>query len=581
MSCFRQPTWPSDRAPYIIEEGALNSDYPVGLFVVDLETNSPTLQIIQIGEFSGQLLVAMPSAVWHRTVALRIFPSKSLHKPTLVEVAAALPSNLAEQYKDFTVKVWIGFLKPLARNQIEILEECDVEYSFDDATGFYLLPLAQALVDVANEHFAFFSADGGATDPSITGDDIDGTPIDEADVGSPAHSLRTMDQRVSRVEDTMMEVLNEMKKLTKGASPPKPKPVPKASQKPKASKLPASGVTFAETAYPMLDPGVVTAALQAGVSKESLDQMQALIGHGKKGMKVKDMSTFVQPDPLSENEVGDIYDQNVVDESGLAVQNPVASSLTKLTSLIQILTDDKVKRASTSKLELALEGGLSSSAEPPLQGTGKKAASARRALRAAYENAPEEISSLIEELMLEDLHSATVAPGMPVRHLCARAWVEFRSKIGAYRSSAYAAWSVAGILDSLIQGNVKKARARAAVLLLMVDQAAIDKGNWTLASELTLEPGPPFSTLAMHQPPSVTDGEPPYSKLLDSRWQEIALAHLKDTEDYLTKRKNLNKQYDRSGKERAADDSNDADPKWKVEQKARAKSQGAGSSTDP
>lgn len=155
MSCFRQPTWPSDRAPYIIEEGALNSDYPVGLFVVDLETNSPTLQIIQIGEFSGQLLVAIPSAVWHRTVALRIFPSKSLHKPTLVEVAAALPSNLAEQYKDFTVKVWIGFLKPLARNQIEILEECDVEYSFDDATGFYLLPLAQALVDVANEHFAF------------------------------------------------------------------------------------------------------------------------------------------------------------------------------------------------------------------------------------------------------------------------------------------------------------------------------------------------------------------------------------------------------------------------------------------
>jgi hypothetical protein len=115
----------------------------------------------------------------------------------------------------------------------------------------------------------------------------------------------------------------------------------------------------------------------------------------------------------------------------------------------------------------------------------------------------------------------------------------------------------------------------------MVDQAAIDKGNWTLASELALEPGPPFSTLAMHQPPSVTDGEPPYSKLLDSRWQEIALAHLKDTEDYLTKRKNLNKQYDRSGKERAADDSNDADPKWKVEQKARAKSQGAGSSTDP
>ena len=583
MSCFRQPAWPSDRPPYIVEEGAVNSDYPVGLFVVDLDTNVPTLQLIQIGEFSGQLLVAIPSAVWHRTVALRIFPSRSLHKPTLVEVAAALPSNLAEQYRDSTLKVWIGFLKPAAREHIEVLEEFDVEYSFDDTTGFFLLPMAQALVDVANEHFAFFSADGGTTEPSITGDDVDGVPMDEADVGSPAHSLQMMDQRVSRVEETMVEVLNEMKKLTKGAAAMKPKPVLKATARPKASKPSASGVTFADAAaaFPMLDPGVVTAALQAGVSQENLEQMQALIGHGKKVTKVKDMSPMVQPDPLSEEEVGDLYDQNVADEPGLDSQDPVAASLTKLTSLMQILTDDKVKKASTSKLELALEGGLAIAAEPPLQGIGKKAASARRALRAAYENAPEEISSMIEKLMLEDLHSATVAPGMPVPHLCARAWVEFRSKIGAYRSSAYAAWSTAGILDSLIQGNVKKARARAAVLLLMLDQASIDKGNWTLAAELALEPAPPFSNLAMHQPPSVTDGEPPYSKLLDSRWQEVALAHLKDTEDYLTKRKNLNKQYGRTGKESTADESYDAESKRKAKPKAKPKSQGAGSSTDP
>lgn len=488
MSCFRQPAWPSERLPYIVDEGTVNSDYPVGLFVVDPATFAPTLQIIQIGEFSGQLLVAVPSTVWHRTVALRVFPSKSLLKPTLVEVAAALPSNLAEQYKDSTLKVWIGFLRPTARDQLEILEEFDVEYSFDDATGFYLLPMAQALVDVANEHFAFFSADGGATEPSLTGDDVDGLPMDEADAGSPVHSLQMMDQRVSRVEDTMMEVLNEMKKLTSSAGNPKPKSLLKASPKARSSKTPATGVAFTDAAgaFPLLDPGVVTAALQAGVPKENLEQMQALIGHGKKGVRVKDMSTMVQPDPLSEEEVVDFSDKEAADGSCLETQDPVAASLTKLTSLMQILTDDKVKRASTSRLELALEGGVTSSVDPPLQGTGKKAASARRALRAAYENAPEEISALIEKLMLEDLHSATVAPGMPVPQLCARAWVEFRSKIGAYRSSAYAAWCAAGILDSLVQGNVKKARARAAVLLLMLDQASIDKGNWTLASELAL-----------------------------------------------------------------------------------------------
>ena len=583
MSCFRQPAWPSEKLPYIVDEGTVNSDYPVGLFVVDPATFAPTLQIIQIGEFSGQLLVAVPSSVWHRTVALRVLPSKSLLKPTLVEVAAALPSNLAEQYKDSTLKVWIGFLKPTARDQLEILEEFDVEYSFDDATGFYLLPMAQALVDVANEHFAFFSADGAATEPSLSGEDVDGLPMDEADAGSPVPSLQMMDQRVSRVEDTMMEVLNEMKKLTSSAGNPKPKSLLKASPKAKSSKTPATGVMFPDVAgaFPLLDPGVVNAALQAGVPKENLEQMQALIGHGKKGVRVKDMSTLVQPDPLSEEEVVHCSDKEVAEGSCLETQDPVAASLIKLTSLMQILTDDKVKRASTSRLELALEGGVASSVDPPLQGTGKKAASGRRALRAAYENAPEEISALIEKLMLEDLHSATVAPGMPVPQLCARAWVEFRSKIGAYRSSAYAAWCAAGILDSLVQGNVKKARARAAVLLLMLDQASIDKGNWTLASELALEPGPPFSNLAMHQPPSVSDGEPPYSKLLDSRWQEVALAHLKDTEDYLTKRKNLGKQYGKTGKDATGDEQNDADPKRKARPKAKAKSQAAGSSTDP
>jgi hypothetical protein len=85
----------------------------------------------------------------------------------------------------------------------------------------------------------------------------------------------------------------------------------------------------------------------------------------------------------------------------------------------------------------------------------------------------------------------------------------------------------------------------------------------------------------MHQPPSVSDGEPPYSKLLDSRWQEVALAHLKDTEDYLTKRKNLSKQYGKTGKDATGDEQNDADPKRKARPKAKAKSQAAGSSTDP
>ena len=112
-------------------------------------------------------------------------------------------------------------------------------------------------------------------------------------------------------------------------------------------------------------------------------------------------------------------------------------------------------------------------------------------MRTALVDAPEEIYMVVERLLLEDLTSRTIAHGMPKADLNARAWIEHRSRIGAYKTSAHCAWGVRGILDDLIQGRTAHARARAALLLLQLDQCAVDKGDWTLASELSLEQGPP------------------------------------------------------------------------------------------
>ena len=129
------------------------------------------------------------------------------------------------------------------------------------------------------------------------------------------------------------------------------------------------------------------------------------------------------------------------------------------------------------KVEAALEGISSSGVTDGSLGTGKKAAAARRALRSALQESPDEIYGLLEKLMLEDLSHQTITPGQPGPALCARAWLEHRSRVGAYKTSAYAAWSAAGILDSLISGNVAAARARAGLLILMLDQAAADRGS--------------------------------------------------------------------------------------------------------
>ena len=83
---------------------------------------------------------------------------------------------------------------------------------------------------------------------------------------------------------------------------------------------------------------------------------------------------------------------------------------------------------------------------------------------------------------------------------------------------------------------MKKARARAALGLMMLDRASIDRGSWVLASELSLETPPPFAVLAAHQMPATQDGELPFSKLLDPRWSEIALSHLRDQDGYLQRR---------------------------------------------
>lgn len=116
-------------------------------------------------------------------------------------------------------------------------------------------------------------------------------------------------------------------------------------------------------------------------------------------------------------------------------------------------------------------------------------------------------------------------------------------------------------------GHVSRARARAGLLLLQLDQVAIDRGSWTLGAELSLEQPPPFSSLQQHLPPSVQDGEPPFSKILDGRWAEVALAHLSDTDSYLAKWKTVGK---RSIEEKEANQA-PANPKPKFKAKAKAK----------
>ena len=406
MSLVEQAPWPADTLPYVYTEGKINTVYPVGLFVVDQTTLTPTLQAIQIGEFEGQLLVCVPHSVWHRTPSKRILPSNCLTKPTLVEVAGARPGHLSEEVDGAVVEVWIGYLRAQYFEHLEILEEYNAEFCFVDQTDELMLPLAKALCEVAQEHFAFFSADGGDLTGPFDEEDIDGEPLDSRDVGLMLEGdVSPVEARMSKMETALTDLAKEVKKMAATAkATPKKKAAAKASGKMKAAAkvagAPSTAAGDVAAAYPLLDRGVVASALQAGIPHSTLEMMQKLVGQGTKASKVKDMNKKVNPSPLSEDEqvVEDEYG-GTPEGYGLEPADPMTATLHKLTSIVEILADDKKKKAASSKLETALDGVASSSADNPLQGTGKKAAAARRALRGAFQDHPEEIFGLIEKLM--------------------------------------------------------------------------------------------------------------------------------------------------------------------------------------
>lgn len=287
--------------------------------------------------------------------------------------------------------------------------------------------------------------------------------------------------------------------------------------------------------YPNLDPGVVLAAVSAGVEEDALAQMQRLMQDGqKKQKKLADPGSSPCPPGLTVNATArtglsewtqEVDGGEPAAASGLGQhteESPIVHAVTKLAEIMSVLAADKMKRGKGS-VEAALDGISSPGvAESGSLGSGKRAAAARRALRTALQENPSEIHQLLERAMLEDLTSQTLVPGQPAPVLCSRAWIEHRSRIGHWKTAAYTAWTAGGALDCLIKGDVAGGRARLCLLLLMLDQTACDRGSWTLSSELSLESSPPMAVLGQHQPPAVAEGEQPFSRLLDPRWAEVA-----------------------------------------------------------
>ena len=485
--------------------------------------------IIVISELNSQLLVAVPSAAWHRQTSKRALPPQSLSKPFHFAVAARNLEEV-EPLENIFTKVWVGYLNP----QLELCVKLDgledlsdvLEFVSEDS-GDPVLPTAEGLIQLTDEKFSFLSAISG--------------PGDEV-APSADTRLRQLESNMETIQQNLQVLLDGLPLSAPSAAAPRPA-LPGAGRgaNAKPKPVPASG---GGEAFPGIDPSVVRAALQAGVGKEDLATMSRIVG--RKGAKLGDFPQrgLAVPDVLGDTD-GEGEAQQIAAFSappGLEApvpSDPVSAALVQLTHIVSNLAEKKKKPKNLEEVLEEAGGADIGSASSSGLGTHRRQAAVFRALKKSLLENPKEIYQVIERLMIEDFGSREIMPGEPPRNSSFRGWLEHRSRIPNLAPTVRTAWGIAGALDSLKDGRTEECQARLALLLASLDQVACDRGQWLLAAEFSLEQSPPFSSFSRHLPPDFQ--ECPHSRILDSRWVDAVMYRVKELDDFAERKAKLGK----------------------------------------
>ncbi len=501
----------------VLESGLLVSSgrsprrhYELAHLLLEGEDGLFSVNLIPITIIEGYLLVAAPRLAWSKTVADRVLPKQALVRAVLVEVLAAAcesPDLPLEEHPG--LKVWVGFLQQKLKNKLVLggAENPSYDVCLEDdvfsTDGVVVMPYGPALANLADEHFSFLSAQSG---------------VGEEDPG--------LEGRMARLEQTFEGIRDQLQVLV-GTS----KTVgPAARARAKAAPGRAGPAVPGGAELAGLDPAVVASARQAGISEAQLADIGRLM---KKDTKLHDLpQTRARKNALSETE-DEEEEEEVTEGAEEQAGAPVEKAILQLTKIVGSLSKKKKVGGIEALLDVADGGGESGSAA---SGTRSKAAAYKK-LKASLVDNPRYIFETIEELMDQDFAQFKMGPGLGTVDTSSRAWLEHRSRLQNYPNTVRMAWQVAAIHDCLRQGLADQARARSALLLAAVDQAALDSGAWTLAQEALLEPAAPFGAFGSRRLPD--QWEQATSKILEDRWVDVLMWRIKDRDSYIEARKRL------------------------------------------
>ena len=586
-------------------------DYPTCSWT---NANGEALEVIYLGVTEERHLVVLPSVAWHRKPASRKF-TEALSKPTSVQLPCASVSNREEMMAN-SMKGWLGYVSDEVAAELETVGSVEdreaLAYPFCLGEDSGYLPHVNALAELAMTHYGFVSAES-APEPLERGAvaRLEAAPAASGELGlvrsggdlGPSLGL---DVRVQSLEDTMSEMATNLQQILDHISPPAqaaqlpgaekvvidPKPkrvtVPLTSPSPSRLSSPMKAnpkrvpalKNAPKPSYPSLDPGVVAAATAAGVGEDALVEMERLMGANLAGAKrLKESAVEKNVDKKkvvesaqsvlseSEDEEAEQGDAGLGDSS-----TTLEASLQRLTDIVSILASDKTRKAKSSKIDQALDGiSLGSGSESSASIGGKRAAAARRALRQALVDHPAEVSSLIEKLLMEDLTSQVRGPGMPEVSFSARAWVITSKQNRGVQNVRLLClghcWSVGRSGD----GEDPPCSCESSTYAAAAGSNSYRQG---LVGSLERAVAGAGATVCFSEWPCSSGGGGGRKSLLQNCstavWAEISLAHLRDTEDFVTKRRNLGKKTEDGDKEKAD----------KIRPKAKAKTKPSESHTD-
>ena len=551
----------------IFENGQVDANYSTGL--LPLKEEGAFCSFAAIALVQDQLLVAVPHGVWHKKVKNRLLDSKALSKPALVAVAACEDDSREDIFEACPeLRVWVGFLSSEVVEQADYSASSDVEphVVFGSPEHPTVLPLANALVEVAQEHFGFLTAESGGGE--------------RGEIPDAEQRLSTLETTIGRLEKGLQELLAGQKADNPRRPALRNPAAGLAASSKKNAQLPAEGKQAADglVHIPGLDPSVVQSALSSGVPLHHLQEMGKLLGEKPKNMADLPRGAEKTTGPLSESEEDELEEAEVGggDVGGSGSNATLNRAVVQLTKIASMLSKGKDKK---NDLESLLEGsGSAGSSGDGTLPSSRRNAAALKALQKALTENPRFVFESIEANMQSDFLCRPVAPGEPLAAgVTARGWLCSRSRVQNYTNHVRWTWAVAGIWDSLMRNCPLEARARCAVLVGAADQASIDAGSWLLSQVALLETAPPYQAFSQHAAPTNQDLQ--HTALLDSRWIDIYLAHLKEVDSYQEAKKKLGK-IGKTPKEEEVPKVPKPKPAPKVKAAAKQRAAGAGSASE-